>query len=160
MRTSRRGVDAAPGTFYFCTKLVATLHQRGKGRARSGCLGRRHQGMDRIPQQHRLSIADVMGQRDPDKIASGIHWCGVVPVAEHGFLHPLKIDGIVDVPLLVDVGRRNDNGQIERRCDRRMKRRPSKSPVLNGLTYQWSGFRRLGTRLRCRAGKGLCPFDK
>lgn len=112
--------------------------------------------MDRIPQQHRLSIADVMGQRDPDQIASGIDWCDVVPVAEDGFLHPLKIDGIVDVPLLIDVGRRNDDGQIERRCDRRTKQRRRTLPGINRLTYQWSGSQRLGARLGCRAlGKGF-----
>ncbi|WFR99189.1 hypothetical protein PR017_27755 (plasmid) [Rhizobium tumorigenes] len=61
--------------------------------------------MDRIAQEHRLSISDVMGQRDPDQIISGVDWCDVMPVAEHGFLHPLKIDGIVDVPLLIDVSR-------------------------------------------------------
>lgn len=107
-------------------------------------MGRCHQDMDRIPQQHRLSISDVMGQRDPDQIASGINWCHVVPVAEDGFLHPLKVDGIVDVPLLIDVCRRNDDGTIERRCDRRKKRRFRTLPVIDALKYQSSGSLRLG----------------
>ncbi len=46
-----------------------------------------------------------MLERDPKKLALRLDGRGMLPVTHNGLLHPLKVDGIVDVTHFVDIGR-------------------------------------------------------
>ena len=62
-----------------------------------------------MPVERRLAVRNFVLQRDPQIFRRRLGRRQLVPVCQHGFLNPVQVAGIIDVPHEINVSGQNTN---------------------------------------------------